>query len=137
MAIQIKNIGKIAIDIKQACDWYTNQHIDITGKRLDAIRNHVVFCLMNTATVEAKSFEKGIVTEKDYYTLNDGAGFGLIAKELSKLKSHKLPRQTIKDILGGSLVPRDEGLNNSDGRNKFVELELAANLSSVGLDLLA
>lgn len=62
MAMQIKNIGKITIDIKQACDWYTNQHIDITGKRLDAIRNHVVFCLVNTATVEAKSFEKGIVT---------------------------------------------------------------------------
>ena len=136
MAIQIKNIGKIAIDIKQACDWYTNQHIDITGKRLDAIRNHVVFCLMNTATVEAKSFEKGIVTEKDYYALSDGAAFGLIARELSKLKPHILQKSTIKEILQGPLVPKDENINNSDGRNKFVELELAANLSSAGLKLL-
>lgn len=136
MELQIKSLGKIVLDIQYACDWYAGLNIKISNTRLEAIRDHVVFHLMNTATAEAKSFEKGIVTEKDYYTLNDGAGFGLIAKELSKLKSHKLPRQTIKDILGGSLVPRDEGLNNSDGRNKFVELELAANLSSVGLELL-
>jgi hypothetical protein len=136
MAIQIKNIGKIAIDIKQACDWYTNQHIDITGKRLDAIRNHVVFCLMNTATVEAKSFEKGIVTEKDYYALSDGAAFGLIARELSKLKPHILQKSTIKGIMNGPLVPKDENINNSDGRNKFVELELAANLSSAGIKII-
>ena len=98
MAIQIKNIGKIAIDIKQACDWYTSQHIDINGKRLDEIREHVVFCLMNPATVEAKSFEKGIVTEKDYYALSDGAAFGLIARELSKLKPHILQKSTITSL---------------------------------------
>lgn len=136
MAIQIKNIGKIVIDIQQACDWYADLRIKINDTRLDAIRNHVVFCLLNTATAEAKSFEKGIVTEKDYYALSDGAAFGLIARELSKLKPHILQKSTIKEILQGPLVPKDENINNSDGRNKFVELELAANLSSAGLKLL-
>jgi len=86
---------------------------------------------MNTATAEAKSFEKGIVTEKDYYALSVGATFGLIARELSKLKPHILQKSTIKEILNWPLVPKDENINNSDGRNKFVELELAANLSSI------
>jgi hypothetical protein len=68
--------------------------------------------------------------------LNDGAGFGLIAKELSKLSPQIRPRHTLTDILKGPLTTSQENSSTSDARNKFVELEFAAYYSAAGFALL-
>lgn len=136
MAFQNKRLGDIVVDICESLKWYADLNIKTESTRLDEIYKHVALYLMNPSTEEGSAFEKGNITEKDFYALSDGVSFGLIAKELSKLKSHVLPKRTVKDVLNGPLTPEDEELINSDGRNKFVELELAANLSSTGLNIL-
>jgi hypothetical protein len=90
---------------------------------------------MRTDTPEARELESLTPRAETYYALSDGSAFGLIAKQLSSLSSSLLPRRTLRDILSGPLVPKEETLASSDGRNKFVELELAAYLSSARFEL--
>lgn len=136
MAFKYRRLGDIVVDICNARKWYTDLRIKTEGTRLDEISKHVTLDLMNPSTEEGAAFEKGDISEKSFYALSDGASFGLIAAEFAKLKSHLLPKRTIREVLSGPLTPKDEELENSDGRNKFVELELAANLSSTGLNIL-
>jgi hypothetical protein len=85
---------------------------------------------------EGEAWENGTADEDAYYAVSDGAGFGLIAEEMAKLPSHMLPRRTLRDLLQGPLAPFDETPQNSDARNKFVELEMAAYCSRAGFRLL-
>jgi hypothetical protein len=137
MEMQIRGIGQIVLDIKRAYDWYANIGISPVGTRLQEIHDYVTYQLFNTATPEAKALEAGAGDEDTYYALIDGASFGQIATEISKLPSHLLPRSTLRDVLKGPLATsKEEAGPTADPRNKFVELELAAHLSSAGFELL-
>ncbi len=136
MAYQVKRLGDVVVDIHRAIEWYKSLRINIDNTRLDDIYKHVALGLMNPSTEEGESFNKGIVQEIDYYALNDGSAFGLIASEFSKLTQNTIPKRTLRDVLNGPLTLKKENLSNNDARNKFVELELAANLSSAGIEIL-
>lgn len=129
-------LGDIVVNIVNALKWYSELNIKTEGTRLDEIYKYVTFELMNSSTEDGKSFEEGNISEKSFYALSDGASFGLIANECAKLKSHLQPKRTLRDILNGPLKLEDENSSNSDGRNKFVEIELAAYLSSTGIKIL-
>ncbi|PYU30360.1 MAG: hypothetical protein DMG31_14100 [Acidobacteria bacterium] len=125
---------EIHVDVINARKWYENINISTDGTRLHEISRYFDE-LLNPTTPDANPF-KARPVEDSYYAMNDGAGFGLIGSEMSKLPSHLLPRRTLQDILRGPLAASDEDTTVSDSRNKFVELELAANLSSAGFKLL-
>jgi hypothetical protein len=126
---------QIHVDVIHACDWFEKKGIPIAGTRLEQIRGYFEE-LLNPTTSEEKSLEVKATEIDTYYAMSDGAGFSLIASEMSKLPSHLLPRRTLRDILDGPLAASKEDPSSSDSRNKFVELELAAHFSSAGLHLL-
>ena len=137
MSIYVRSLGKICVDAYEACEWFQSLPISKSpNNRLEQINNYISYKLLNPATPEGESFEHGIADIDTYYVLSDGAGFGLIAKEMKKLSPQLCPKGTLRDILQGSLKPSDETTNDSDARNKFVELELAAHLSKAGFKLL-
>ena len=138
MGIHSRSIGQIALAIKQASEWFAdNVNISIGDSRLEKINDFVFHQLLDSGTSVGKKFQEGEADKNAYYALSDGVGFGLIASEMDKLPSHLIPRQTLKDILKGPLVVSDEiAGETTDPRNKFVELELAANLSSSGFEII-
>jgi hypothetical protein len=137
LPVEFRGLGHVFLAVRRACDWYGEIGISIEGSRLERIRTYIETRLLRTDTPEAHELEKLTPRAETYYALSDGAAFGLIAKQLSSLSSNLLPRRTLRDILSGPLVPKEETPASSDGRNKFVELELAAYLSSAGFELKA
>ncbi len=133
--MQFRTLGQIYVDAFHAREWFNAVGITTTGSRLDQILNYIDG-LLNPSVASAEPLGANATPADMYYALNDGAGFGLIATEMSKLPSHLLPRRTLQDILKGPLAASAEEGSSGDARNKFVELELAANLSSAGLKLL-
>jgi hypothetical protein len=131
-------LGNLALNAKDACEWYKGIGININGSRLQELHDYIFFKLMNTSTEEAKDIEKGIINPDVFSVLSEAHGFGLIASELSAakhLKSH-LPKKTLKDIITGPLFLTEETVeSDADARNKFVELELAAFLLSAGISV--
>jgi|ERR1700722_2129092 len=134
--MHFRALGQIYVDALRARDWFESTSISTAHTRLESI----IACidgLLNPPTKARKEpIVPGATSEDTYYALSDGAGFGLIATEMSKLPSDLLPRRALEDILKGPLAASKEEPSSSDPRNKFVELELAANLSSAGLQLL-
>jgi hypothetical protein len=132
--MHVRSLGQIYVDALRARDWFEATGIATASTRLESIIACVDGLLNPTAGTEPLGSRA--TAEDMYYALSDGAGFGLIATEMSKLKSDLLPRRALQDILKGPLAISKEEPSSSDPRNKFVELELAANLSSAGLQLL-
>ncbi|MGA2330107.1 MAG: hypothetical protein ABSH05_28045 [Bryobacteraceae bacterium] len=132
--MQFRSIGQIIVDIINALDWYRKIGIPTADTRLEKIHNYAQKVL-NPITPGFQALGTGTTEEDAYYALSDGSGFGLIAAEMSKVASPLLPRGALRDILCGPLAVSSEGPSSSDSRNKFVELELAANLSSAGINL--
>jgi hypothetical protein len=135
LALKFRGLGHVYLDIIRACGWYREIGISISGSRLEKIHAYVENRLLSTSTPEALELETLTPRVETYHALSDGAAFGLIAQQLSSLPSSLIPRRTLRDILQGPLVPTEETASSSDGRNKFVELELAAHISSAGFDL--
>lgn len=130
-----RSSGQIYVDVIKARDWFKKIGISTSGTRLDLILNSV-YEIATSGTDKANPLGADATQEDVYYALSDGAGFGLIASEMSKLPSDLLPRGTLRDILQGPLATSKEDPSSSDARNKFVELELAANFSLAGFRLL-
>jgi hypothetical protein len=137
LPVDFRGLGHVFLAVIRACEWYDEIGIPIQGSRLEGIRTYIETRLMRTDTPEARELESLTPRDDTYYALSDGAAFGSIAKQLSSLSSSLLPRQTLRAILNGPLAPKEETPASSDGRNKFVELELAAYLSSAGFELKA
>src|SRR4030042_5669869 len=72
-----------------------------------------------------------------WISLLDADSFVTIYKQFSKLKSHQLPRQRLKEIVSGPLMPHDETKDGSSiqARNAIYELELAAALQERGVPI--
>ena len=131
--MQFRSLHQIIVGVIDARTWLQSIPIPTTGTRLEKILD----VLLTLQDPEASPLGKNAIEEEDiYYALSDGAGFALIAAEMSKLSSDLLPRRTLRDILKGPLAASEESSTSSDPRNKFVELELAAHFSSAGFKLL-
>jgi hypothetical protein len=133
--MHFRTLGQIYVDALRSRDWLEATGIPTANTRLEHIIAYIDG-LLNPTTAGSEPFGAGARPEDTYYALSDGTGFGLIATEMSKLPSDLLPRHALEDILKGPLATSKEEPSSSDPRNKFVELELAANLSSAGLQLL-
>jgi hypothetical protein len=130
--VEFRTLDAIIEDLSKAISWFEDIEISTKETRLQAIHSYLL---------ELHHFPDpdpgAIMPDTDTYSVvNDAAAFGLIASEMSKLPPHLIPRKTLKDILKGPLPPSDEDLQNSDSRNKFVELELAAHLSQAGFSVI-
>jgi hypothetical protein len=118
-----------------ALEWYKSLGIPTAGSRLERILEYA-HRVLNPTTPCLQPLESDTTDEDAYYALTDGFGFGRIAVEISKLPPTLIPRRALRDIISGPLAASKEGRKFGDSRNKFVELELAASLSSAGIKLL-
>jgi hypothetical protein len=130
-----RSSGQIYAHVINARRWFDSVGVRTSGTRLEQISEYV-YGLICGRTHECTSLGSGSTERDTYYALSDGAGFGLIAAEMSKLPSHSLPRGVLRDVLQGPLAASKEDPTSSDARNKFVELELAAHFSLAGFPLL-
>jgi hypothetical protein len=130
-----RSSGQIYVDVIKARSWFDKVGIRTSGTRLEKI-SECVYGLLAGGTHNAEPLGPDNTEGDTYYALSDGAGFGLIAAQMSKLPSHSLPRGLLRDVLRGPLAASKEDPISSEARNKFVELELAAHFSLAGFPLL-
>lgn len=136
MKVEYNNLGQIIASLHGALKWWKKIDIQTGGTRLDEIQKYLDE-LLNPTTPEANSFSRDPLGVDAYSVLNDAAGFGRIAKGLSSVSTNLLPRGALRDVLRGSLAASKESEDvTTDPRNKFVELELAANCSAAGFNII-
>lgn len=136
MKVEYNKLGQIIASLHDALKWWKKIGIQTDGTRLDEIQKYLDE-LLNPTTPKANPFSRDPLGVDAYSVLNDAAGFGRIATGLSSIPSHLLPRRVLRDVLSGSLaVSRESEDVTTDPRNKFVELELAANCSAAGFNII-
>lgn len=125
--------------------WLEDLGIATSGTRIEAIEERVDGVVSALSLLEAKALALGRSVDRErallevwdrpetYYALADGAAFGRVWAALREWPSHRVPRQELKKVLGGPLVPTSETPDSTEARNLFVELELAADLIEKGI----
>lgn len=113
--------------------WLESLDIPTAGTRLGTIQD-VVGRLVHQGVKEALEAYRFSRTS---HALCDGYAFMQIHRAFQDLKSHELPRESLRRCLSGPLSPEDERLGspNTDPRNVAAELELAADLRLRDLDV--
>lgn len=131
----LRNFSQILIDVQSARDWYTSIGISTEGTRLELIEERVAALLTDLKSEPAEKVVERWGTAETYYVLSDGAAFGRIAREISKIGPNLTPKKSLRVLLEGPLNPQDEtpGDGSVNARNIFTELELAAYFSEKGI----
>jgi hypothetical protein len=131
----LRNFGQISTDVQLAKDWYTSIRISTQGTRLELIEKRVADLLADLKSEPADKVVERWGRADTYYALSDGAAFGMIAREISKVGPNLMPKKSLRLLLEGPLNPQDEspGDGSVNARNIFTELELAAYFSERGI----
>lgn len=127
---------QLLAQLSEAAVWLSEKaQIKTAGTRFDLVYTNVqeIVKRYNAGAVEALIEEKG--NEDLWLSLTECDAFIRIHSALKTVESAKLPRQTLKDVVGGPLLPRDETPNSAESRNKLFELELAARCHEAGIDI--
>ncbi len=88
--MQFRSRGQIHVDVIHARNWFEEINISTTGTRLELIQGYFDELLNPTLPEGANPLGVDATEEDTYYALSDGAGFGLIKAEMSKLPPHRL-----------------------------------------------
>lgn len=134
--MEFRHLGQIIVGVLEAKKWFQGIGVPTAGTRLDELDAYL-HELLNPTDSSHNPFSADPDGPEAYHALADALGFSRIARRLSALPSHLLPRRALKDALVGPFRLSDEtdscGL---DARNKFVELELAAFCLEAGLGVI-
>jgi len=126
----------LLVQLTEAALWLAEKaQIKTAGTRFDEMYSNVqeIVKRYNAGDIEALIETKG--NEELWFSLTECDAFIRIHSALKDVKSSKLPRKTLKDIVGGPLLPKNETPNSADSRNKLFELELAARYHESGIDI--
>jgi hypothetical protein len=133
--MEIRSLGRIIVDVLEAKKWFQRIGIATDGTRLEQIDRYL-HELLNPTAPTANPFGSDPTGPGAYHALSEAAGFGRIARNFSSIPSHLLPRQALKDALGGPFkLSAEPAGGTGDARNKFVELELAAYCLESGISV--
>lgn len=127
---------QLLAQLSEAAVWLSEKaQIKTAGTRFDLLYSNIqeIVKRFNAGEIEALIEEKG--NEELWFSLTECEAFIRVHAVLKNLESSKLPRQTLKDIVGGPLLPRDETPNSAQSRNKLFELELAARHYEAGIEI--
>ncbi|MCM2359407.1 MAG: hypothetical protein NDI77_14750 [Geobacteraceae bacterium] len=127
---------QLLAQLSEAAVWLSEKaQIKTAGTRFDLVYSNVqeIVKRYNAGKIEALIEEKG--NEELWLSLTECDAFIRIHSVLKNVESAKLPRQTLKDVVGGPLLPRDETPNSAQSRNKLFELELAARFHEAGIHI--
>jgi hypothetical protein len=127
---------QLLAQLSEAAVWLSEKaQIKTAGTRFDLVYTNVqeIVKRYNAGEIEALIEEKG--NEELWLSLTECDAFIRIHSVLKTVESAKLPRQTLKDVVGGPLLPRDETPNSAESRNKLFELELAARCHEAGIGI--
>ena len=135
MPFSLRKFNQILTDVQFAKDWYTSIRISTQGTRLELIENRVADLLADLESEPAEKVVERWGRADTYYALSDGAAFGMIAREISKVGPNLMPKKSLRVLLDGPLNTQDEipGDGSVNARNIFTELELAAYFSERGI----
>jgi hypothetical protein len=135
MPFSVRGFNQILEDIQAARAWYTSIGIPTDGTRLELIEERVAALLADLKSERAEKVVERWSRAETYYVLSDGAAFGRIAREISKVGPNLMPKRSLRVLLEGPLNPQDEipGDESVNARNIFTELELAAYFSEKGI----
>jgi hypothetical protein len=133
-----RSFAQILGDIHAARAWYGSLGIPTKGTRVELIESAVQDLQRDLTSLPPEEVVDKWSNPETYYALSDAAGFGAIAREVGKVGPNLMPRLNLRRILSGPILLGDEvpHQGNTDARNIFVELELAAKISEKGLPLL-
>jgi hypothetical protein len=132
---QLHSYDKILDGVIRTQEWYRSLGISTQGTRLDAIRSTIESIIHDITYRSPEDVLAEINLERAFYALTDGSSFGRIQQDLSQLPSSLLRRSDLKRILQGPLCPTEETPSSTDGRNVFVELEMAADFIRQGIQV--
>jgi hypothetical protein len=123
------------MDVQCARAWYTSIGISTDGTRLELIEERVAALLADLKSEPAEKVVERWSKAETYYALSDGAAFGRIAREITKVGPNLMPKKSLRVLLEGPINPEDEvpGDKSVNARNIFTELELAAYFSEMGI----
>ena len=131
----LRRFDRILQDVREAQVWYASLGIRTQGTRLELIEAKTLELIEDLKVLPPEQVVERWSNMDAYYVLSDGAAFGRIAREISKVGPNLLPRRALRTILEGPLSPQDEvsGDASVNARNLFTELELAADFSEKGI----
>lgn len=130
------NYDELLGQLRETASWLSEKaQINTSGTRFDEVYSNVqeIVKRYNAGGAESLIEEKG--NEELWLSLTECEAFIRVHSVLKNVESAKLPRQTLKDIMGGPLLPRNETPNSAQSRNKLFELELAARHHEAGIEI--
>lgn len=130
------NYDELLSQLREAASWLSEKvRINTAGTRFDKIYSNVQEIVKKYHTGDTESLIKEKGNEELWFSLTECDAFIRVHSFLKNFKSSELPRQTLKDVVGGPLLPRDEMPNSAQSRNKLFELELAARCHEAGINI--
>lgn len=133
-----RGFDQILADVGSARAWFDQQGIDTAGSRLEEIEGVLTELVRDRASLSCTDYVAKwdwASGSRAYFALTEGNSFGKIAKQLSALKSHLLPRDSLRRSIGGPLIAAEETPANTEARNFFLELDVAASLLERGFEV--
>ncbi len=121
--------------LKETERWLMYHGIDTKNSRLSELleMTDTIVEYQNRGDTERLREKYGDL--KLWYALMESGAFVEVYDALKTIKSNKLPRAKLKDILKGPFLPMDEDTeeNNIHGRNTLFELLMASKLINAGI----
>jgi|GEM_PF-904201 len=131
------NFDQTLAKLEESEKWLSNIGVPVDGTRFSEILEIVRIILDHYKRDEISKLLRNYPEGHLYYALTDATAFIRIYLTFKSIKSDKLPRAKLKEMLIGPLLPWDEApaKGNIHGRNTLFELETAARFMSAGLNV--
>jgi hypothetical protein len=123
--------------LEESEEWLSNVGVPVVGTRFSEILETVRIIVDHYKRKKISKLLENYPEANLYYALTDATAFIRVYYNFKNLKSDKLPRAKLKEMLIGPLLPWDEAPDkgNIHGRNILFELETAARFMSAGLNI--
>ncbi len=134
-----QSFGRLFDDLTEAKEWFSAIGIPTEGNRFASILANVDLIQQHWDKPSLDDVLRDYQMHDIWISLLDAGSFVLMHQQFARLKSAQLPRQRLKEVVAGPLMPHDEGQDGASiqARNALFELELAARLQACGLQIIS
>lgn len=132
-----QSFAELFDQLTQAKKWLSLIGIPTEGNRFGSILANVDLVQQHWDKPTLNHVLRDYQMHNLWISLLDAGSFVIIHQQFARLKSAHLPRQRLKEVVAGPLMPHDEGKDGAtiQARNALFELELAARLQARGLQI--
>jgi len=132
-----QSFAELFDQLTQAKKWFSSIGIPTEGNRLASILANVDLVQQHWDKPTLNDVLRDYQMQNLWISLLDAGSFVTVHQQFARLKSAQLPRQRLKEVVAGPLMPYDEGKDGASiqARNSLFELELAARLQARGVQI--